>query len=81
MKIKTIYIFLLKKNFNSIYPDLSLKGMIFIKLISDTNHEGYGEVSPWYGDSKNFFTHRKNYKKYFRGKDIGLNFVYDLKKK
>ena len=58
MKIKTIYIFLLKKkNFNSIYPRPSFfkRGMIFIKLISDTNHEGYGEVSPYIADQKKFF--------------------------
>ena len=56
--------------------------MIFIKLISDTNHEGYGEVSPYIADPKKIFLLiEKNYKKYFRGKDIGLNFVYDLKKK
>lgn len=85
MKIEKIYLTLIKdKNFKSIYPRPSFfkNGMIFIKLTSDLNYEGYGEVSPYISKPREaMLLIEKIYKKYFRHKEVDLNYVYNLKKK
>ena len=69
MKIEKIYLTLIKdKNFKSIYPRPSFfkNGMIFIKLTSDLNYEGYGEVSPYISKPREaMLLIEKIYKKYW----------------
>ena len=56
MKIKNIKIYFLKtKKYKSIYPSPTFykQGFVFIKLISEDNFEGFGELSPYITDPVN----------------------------
>ena len=84
MRIKNIKVyFLKKKKYESAYPRPTFyrQGFVFIKLISEDNHEGFGEPSPYITDPVNLIKIiEKTYLKYFQNKKINTSFVARLKK-
>ena len=84
MKIKNIKIYFLKtKKYKSIYPSPTFykQGFVFIKLISEDNFEGFGELSPYITDPVNLINLiKKTYLKYFQNKKMNISYVARLKK-
>ena len=84
MRIKNIKVyFLKKKKYESAYPRPTFykQGFVFIKLISEDNHEGFGEPSPYITDPVNLIKMiEKTYLKYFQNKKLNTSYVARLKK-
>ena len=79
MRIKNIKIYFLKtKKYESIYPRPTFykQGFVFIKLISEDNIEGFGELSPYITDPVNLINNNeKTILNTFKIKKCNISYV------